>query len=260
MCSLMLFDLVRPHPEGLFGFAEPWALLLVAVTAVLIGAAVQSMIGLGLGLIAAPVISFLDPTLMPGVVLITAVLLPLLTLLQEWRHVDWRGVAWGVPARVPGTILAVWVVAVLEPRFLAGLIGVMVLVAVGLSVWSVRVRITPVSLVAAGALSGLTGTATSVGGPPMALLYQYERPARMRATLAAFFLVGATVSLAALGLGGQLDERTVAVGLLMIPVVAAGFGLGNLLRRWVNASMLRVVMLCVVTLSAFGLLLQVVLG
>ena len=28
----------------------------------------------------------------------------------------------------------------------------------------------------------LAGTATSIGGPPMALLYQYEEPARVRAT------------------------------------------------------------------------------
>ena len=256
----MLFDLVQPAPEGLFGSAEPWALLLTAVTAVLVGATVQSTVGLGLGLVAAPVISFLDPTLMPGAMLIAVILLPILTLAQEWRHVDWKGVAWGVPARIPGTIVAVWVVAVLEPRVLAGFIAVMVLAAVGLSVWSVRIRITPLSLVAAGGLSGFAGTATSVGGPPMALLYQYEEPARVRATLAAFFLVGSTVSLAALALGGQVDDRTVVVGLIMIPFVGSGFLLGNVLRRWVDASRLRVVMLCVVTMSAFGLLAQVVLG
>ena len=256
----MFFDLVNPAPEGLLGSAEPWALLLVAVTAVLAGATVQSMVGLGLGLVAAPVISFVDPTLMPGAMLIAVVLLPVLTLAQEWRHVDWRGVVWGVPARVPGTVLAVWVVAVLEPRVLAGFVAVMVLVAVGLSVWSVRVRITPASLLVAGGLSGFAGTATSVGGPPMALLYQYEEPARVRATLAAFFLAGSTVSLAALTLGGQMDGRIVTVGVLLIPFVGIGFLLGNVLRRWVDAPRLRVVMLCVVTVSAFGLLTQVALG
>lgn len=242
------------------GTAELWVVLLVAAAAVMAGAAVQSAVGLGLGLVAAPVISFLDPTVMPGSMLIAAVLLPTLTLLQEWRQVDWRGVAWGVPARLPGTTVGVWVVAVLEPRALAGVIGAMVLGAVVLSVWSFRVKISPVSLMAAGCLSGITGTATSVGGPPIALLYQDEPPARVRATLAAFFLFGATISVAALTVGGQMDMRTVVAGLAAIPCVGIGFGLGNVLRRRIETGRLRIAMLCVVAASALGLLVQAGFG
>ncbi|MFD6953711.1 MULTISPECIES: sulfite exporter TauE/SafE family protein [unclassified Nocardiopsis] len=237
-----------------------WTFVVLAALAVVTGAAVQSTVGLGLGLVAAPVISLLDPTLMPGALLVAVIILPALTLLQEWRHVDWHGIAWGLPARLPGTVLGVWVVAVLEPRALAGAVGAMVLVAVVLSVWSLRVRITPASLVAAGTLSGFAGTATSVGGPPMALLYQHEEPARVRATLAAFFLCGGAVSLAALTLGGQMDLRTAVVGALAIPLVGVGFLAGNVLRRRVNAAWLRVAMLCVVSASALGLLGQAVFG
>lgn len=257
---LMFADLLTPTAHGLFGQIDAWVFLLVAASAVLAGAAVQSMVGLGLGLVAAPVISFLDPTLMPGSLLIAVIILPMLTLLQEWRHVDWRGLAWGLPARIPGTVLGVWVVAFLEPRALAAVVGVMVLMAVILSVWAFRVRITPASLVAAGSLSGFAGTATSVGGPPMALLYQYEPSERVRATLAAFFLFGGAISLLALGVGGQLDERTVAAGVAAIPFVGIGFLVGNRLRRWVDPGRLRVALLCVVTVSAIGLLVQAALG
>lgn len=256
----MLSDLLRPVPGSLFASADPWVLLAVAGAAVLAGAIVQSSVGLGLGLVAAPVISFLDPSLMPGAMLITVVLLPVLTLVQEWRHVDWRGVAWGVPARLPGTVLGVLVVAFLEPHALAATVGVMVLTAVVLTVWSFRVRITPASIVTAGALSGFAGTATSIGGPPMALLYQYEDPPRVRATLAAFFLAGSTISLGALSLGGQLDTRTVVAGFMAIPLVAVGFVLGNVLRGHVSPRVLRLGMLGVVTLSAMGLLVQAALG
>ncbi|WP_116247162.1 sulfite exporter TauE/SafE family protein [Nocardiopsis sp. FIRDI 009] len=256
----MYTDLLEPVSAGPLGAADTWVFVVLAGTAVLAGAAVQSTVGLGLGLVAAPVISFLDPTLMPGAMLIAAVLLPVLTLVQEWKHVDWRGVAWGLPARLPGTLAGVWVVATLQPRALAGLVGVMVLTAVVLSVWSFRVRLTPGSLVVAGCLSGFAGTATSVGGPPMALLYQYEPPSRVRATLAAFFLFGASVSLAALGAGGQLDARTVVVGVAALPFVGAGFALGNVVRRRIDGARLRVAMLCVVTVSAIGLLGQAFLG
>lgn len=256
----MFADLLTPTSHALFGQIDAWIFLLVAATAVLAGAAVQSMVGLGLGLVAAPVISFLDPTLMPGSLLIAVIVLPMLTLVQEWRHVDWRGLAWGLPARVPGTVLAVWVVAVLEPRALAAVVGVMVLVAVALTVRSFRVRITPVSLVAAGTLSGFAGTATSVGGPPMALLYQHEPPERVRATLAAFFLLGGALSLLSLGIGGQLDGRTAAAGIAAIPCVGLGFLVGNRVRRWVDPKLMRKALLCVVTVSAIGLLTQAALG
>ncbi|GHD16295.1 hypothetical protein GCM10007147_04230 [Nocardiopsis kunsanensis] len=256
----MLSDLFRPEPGSLLASVDPWVLLAVAGTAVLAGAVVQSSVGVGLGLVAAPVISFLDPSLMPGAMLITVVLLPALTLIQEWRHVDWRGIAWGVPARVPGTVLGVAVVAVLEPRTLAAVVGVMVLAAVVLTMWSFRVRITPASIVTAGALSGLAGTATSIGGPPMALLYQYEDPPRVRATLAAFFLAGSTFSLGALTIGGQIETRTVVAGVVAVPLVAVGFVLGNVLRGRVSPRVLRLGMLGVVSLSAVGLLVRAVLG
>lgn len=249
-------DYIGSGAGVLAGTDRFWLILLVAGIAVLAGAAVQSTVGLGLGLVAAPVISFLDPTLMPGAALVPGVVLPMLTLLQEWRQVDWRGIAWGVPARLPGIVAGVWIVATLEPRALAGLIGAMVLAAVILTAWAFRVRIHPLSLMAAGCVSGITGTATSVGGPPIALLYQYEPPARVRATLAAFFLFGATSSLAALTIGGQVDSRTALTGLAAIPGVGIGFGLGNLVRRRVDTGRLRMAMLCVVAASAAGLLAQ----
>lgn len=256
----MLEEFAQPGAQGLISTADPWVILLIAGAGVMAGAAVQSTVGLGLGLVAAPVVSFLDPTLMPGAVLIAACLLPMLTLLQEWREVDWRGVAWGLPARLPGTAVGVWVVAVLEPRALVGVVGAMVLGAVVVSVWSFRVRISPLSLMVAGCVSGIAGTATSVGGPPIALLYQYEPPARLRATLAAFFLFGVTISLAGLAVGGQLDMRTVVAGLTALPGVGIGFGLGNVLRRWIGTGRLRAAMLCVVTASAVGLLVKAALG
>ena len=256
----MLAELLTPTDHVLFGQIDAWVFLLVTAAAVLVGAAVQSMVGLGLGLVAAPVISFLDPTLMPGALLITVVVLPVLTLLQGWRQVDWRGLAWGLPARVPGTLVAVWVVAVLEPRVLAAFVGVMVLVAVAMTARSFKVCVTPLSLVLAGTLSGFAGTATSVGGPPMALVYQNEPSEKVRATLAAFFLFGGLFSLAALAAGDQIDTRIVAVGVSVIPFIGLGFLIGNRLRSRVNPSRMRTVLLTVVSVSAVGLLVQAALG
>ena len=51
-----------------------------------------------------------------------------------------------------------------------------VLLCVALSVISWRPQPTPPSLVTAGVASGSFGTATSIGGPPLAVLYQHHPP------------------------------------------------------------------------------------
>ncbi|HSI92847.1 MAG TPA: sulfite exporter TauE/SafE family protein, partial [Jiangellaceae bacterium] len=221
--------------------------LIIAGGAVLVGSAVQGSIGLGLGLIAAPVVSLLDPALIPGTVLITTALLPALTLTAEWRHVDLRGVSWALAGRFVGTIGGVWVVAVLTPQALGGLVGLIVLVAVALTVSTVRVRPTRVTLSVAGLISGVAGTATSIGGPPVALVYQHDPGPRVRSTLSAYFVVGVFVSLGALAIGGQLEQRDVVTGLTLLPFVVVGFLLARPLRRAVDGHRLRAALLIVVT-------------
>ncbi len=53
-------------------------------------------------------------------------------------------------------------------------------------------------MVLAGAASGVLGTATAIGGPPMALVWQRNTGARLRGTMSGFFLVGSVMSIAAL--------------------------------------------------------------
>ncbi len=67
------------------------------------------------------------------------------------------------------------------------------------------------NLVLAGATSGLLGTATSIGGPPMALVWQNSTGARLRGTMSGFFLVGSVLSLVLLALTGSIGHHTVVV-------------------------------------------------
>ena len=55
------------------------------------------------------------------------------------------------------------------------------------------------NVVLAGATSGLLGTATSIGGPPMALVWQRNSGARLRGTMSGFFLIGSVMSIVASG-------------------------------------------------------------
>jgi uncharacterized protein len=228
--------------------------LLIAGTAAFCGAAVQSGVGLGFGLVAAPVVAFVEPSLVPGTLLIATLSLPVMTLWSEWRHIDWHGLAWSLPARIPGALIGTWLVVVMAPRALGAIVGAMVLLAVAASLWAPRLHITPFSLMAAGMTSGVAGTATSIGGPPMALLYQHETAPRVRGTLAGFFLVGTLMSLAVLASAGELHTEQVRAGLLLFPFVIAGFAAGRPLRTRIGTHGIRVALLCVVTVSGVALI------
>lgn len=230
------------------------AFLLIAGAAVVIGATVQASLGLGLGLVAAPVVALLDPSLMPGAVLVTTAALPALTLISEWRHIDVRGMLWALGGRLIGTVGGVWVVAVLAPRTLSAAVGVMVLVTVGLTVRTVRISPAPATLSIAGAISGVSGTATSIGGPPIAIVYQHEPGPRVRSTLSGYLVVGVIVSLAALALGGQLHQREVVAGAALLPFVLVGFILSRHVRRLIAGPRLRNALLLLVTISGVVLI------
>jgi uncharacterized membrane protein YfcA len=238
---------------------DPMTYAVIAV-AVLVGATVQSAVGLGVGLVAVPVTALLEPALMPGALLMVALLMPCLTLIADHHDIHWRGLGWTVPGRVLGTVVGVWVVTTLTDRELGIAIGVVVLVAVALTWRAVTVPITRVTLAAAGFTSGITGTATSIGGPPIANLYQH-RPAReIRTTMAVYFLAGAALSLVALLLSGNLTRAQGLAAIALLPFLAFGALLGVLARRSLPAHVVRPAVLVICSASALVLLMRSVLG
>ena len=91
----------------------------------------------------------------------------------------------------------------------------------------------------AGAVSGVTGTAVGIGGPPVALLYQHQAGPVVRATLAATFLVGTVLSLTALLVSGSVGRDGLVVGLACAPLVVAGTHLGRRLHDLLDRGWLR---------------------
>ena len=237
-------------------FGVELSVIVVIAVSVLVGTFVQAIVGLGVGLVAAPVIALTAPDLMPQLGLWIAFGVALVSLAGERRHVDWRALAWALPARILGTAAGVWLVLHFDARLLGIAVAVMVLVAVGMSLRTVAVPMTGPRLLAAGFTSGVTGTATSIGGPPMALLFQRRRPEEIRATLAVFFVVGAALSLAGLTVGGSLETEPLALAVLLMPVVLVGLAAGVRLRGRLAGARFRTAMLSVCALSAVVLLVR----
>ena len=106
----------------------------VLAATLVVGAAIQGMVGLGLGLLAAPMTMLLEPDLMPDLVLWLIMVYPMVTLLREHQDIDWRGLGWSLGARVPGTVAGVAIVTAVSKNVLGVVVGVIVLASVLLTV------------------------------------------------------------------------------------------------------------------------------
>jgi len=145
--------------------------LVVASLTVAAGACLQSSVGFGLNLVAAPVLIAVDHRLVPGPAALLSLVLTILVAHREREAIDVRGVGWALVGRVPGTVLGALTVAALSERGLDIGFAVLLLVAVALSASGYALPRTPPTPVGVRALSGFMGTTTSIDGPPMSLIY-----------------------------------------------------------------------------------------
>jgi uncharacterized membrane protein YfcA len=208
--------------------------------AVLLGSLLQVSIGFGIGLIAAPVIALVDPSLVPSVNLVLACGVTTAVLIQDGAALDLRGAGWALAGRVPGVIAGAMLVALLSTRSLAVLVSLMVIVGVVATVSGFHPRPTTGAVVVAGAMSGLMGTATSIGGPPMAMVWAQFAGARLRSTMGAFFLVGSAMSLGALAIAGSVQLTDLWYALFLAPAAALGMALARPVGRRLDVRRTRV--------------------
>lgn len=232
----------------------PITVVVLAGLVVLAGAVVQGSVGFGMNLVAAPLLALLHPELVPVPILIAGTVHAALSLLREHAHADWTGVGWAMLGRLPGTALGVLAVAVLPLRGLTIVVAASVLVCVVLSVISWNPRPEPRSLAVAGVASGAFGTAAAIGGPPIALLYQHSKGPTVRATMAAYFVLGSVLSAAALAAAGEVAANHLVSAALLVPFLLAGFAVSGPARRWLDQRWLRPAVLAI---SAGGALLLI---
>lgn len=217
---------------------------------VVIGAVLQGSIGFGLGVFAVPLLLLFAPQTVPGPLLASSVVLTMLLTHRERRDVRWRDLGWAIVGRVFGIALAVLVLAVVSADRLGLLSGLFVLVAVGITATGLRLPTRPGVLAVAGLLSGFLGTAVSIGGPPMALLYQHETGPSIRGTLSAFFVVGVTMSLIGLAMVGRFGLAEMRLAALLIPAVLVGYAVSRRLARILDRGYLRPAILIMSALTS----------
>lgn len=226
--------------------------LVFASIVVAVGSLVQGSIGFGVNVVAAPLLVLIDTAFVPGPALASATVLTLLIGNRERHAIDMAGFGWIFVGRLPTSIGTALIVAILPDAMLAVVLASVVLVAIGLSLLGWRVRRTPPTLVTAGALSGFMGTISSVGGPPIAMLYQDEHGPVVRSTLSVIFAVGAVMSLLMLGLVGRFGPQEAVLTLVLVPGTIAGFAASRWTVGWIDRGLMRPAVLGLSAVSAIS--------
>jgi uncharacterized protein len=209
-----------------------WGVLLVLIAATAGGAA-QSALGFGAAFTTVPALAIVAPELLPGAVLVALLPLSVVMLLQGLSSTDVRAAMRLTVGRLPGIAVGTVAVALLPTRGLTVATGLLLLVAVVVSVGGWTVTVTPGSELVAGFLSGVTGTAAALGGPPIAILYRERGATTLRPTLALVWAVGLLPIIGSLWLAGEFTAEQARAGALLGVAMLVGLvAAAPLVRRW----------------------------
>lgn len=213
--------------------------LAIAAFVIVFGSVVQGTIGFGLALLAAPFIAILLPEAIPVTLVLVAWPMGAVTALREHHALDRFALVWMLAGAVPGTLLGLAIIRAASAETLGVIVGVTTLLGVLAAMATPPIPVTRTSAGMAGFVGNVTGTAASVGGPPVALLFQHHRGPTVRSTLGAYFAISATLSVVGYALTGEitLDRFLLAVGLL--PAVLFGAWLSRHLHGLVDQGWLR---------------------
>lgn len=253
-------DRHRRSADGRPDTVEPMLPLLVVVV---LGAVLQRVTGLGFALVVSPVIALLlGPEEGVLVVNACAVLTSSLLTYRLRALVDWRRFARLLPTALLGVIGGALLTVAASRPVLEVLVGSLALLGLLASVLVARLRRADgdgglPAAGAAGFLSGLMSSAAGVGGPAMvvySVISGWEQR-RFAATLQPFFVsIAGSAIVAKLVAGASFDGLLRLESLLLIPALAVGLLLGELLAARLPARVARIGLLAVASIGSVAII------
>ncbi len=230
--------------------------LLVANAVIFVAAALQAATGIGFAMVAVPLLALISLAWIPAPMLICNIALSVILMSRGRAALDSTEGPPLVAGLTLGTFLGASVLTLFDERWLGVLIGGIIVVAVTSSLVTPPIRITRPRLMAGATLGGATGIIAAMHGPPLVLLYQRERPEKVRATMAGVFIFGCLLALGSLWLAGLLGWEQIWRGLVLLPGVALGYLIGRALGGRMSPGAVRYAMLGVSGAAGLALLIK----
>lgn len=237
----------------------------VALVAVLIGAAGQRMIGMGWGLVVTPAVALVaGPLAAVLVVNLYGALACLIILPRVWHDIDWKRLLWllvpAIALMVPGLLLA----RALDTDLLRVIVGLIAVVGVVVSVAVTRTarRLDGAGVrIAAGSTIGLLNASVGMGAPIVGLysLVSHWHDKTFVATMQPFWALvsGMIVAIRPFVAPEGAPEWPLWAWLVLGVPVVAGVLLGDRLAHLVNRAVVR---WAIILLSVLGGLALIVTG
>lgn len=197
--------------------------ILLAMMLIFIGSFVQSSIGFGLAIVTAPILYQISPDYVPAPIIVVALFLSLINANRHKATISLKGLWMAFLGRVPGSIAGGFLLYWVDATQLSLWLGVMVLLAVVISLLPIRIQPTPNRMMIAGFFSGFFGTSSGIGGPPIALLLQHQEANLIRANLSAFFVVSSLLSLVIQAQIGYMSIQHFYLSLPLLPASYLGY-------------------------------------
>ena len=227
---------------------------------VLFASCMQGSIGFGLGMIASPLLVIVRPDLVPATIILLAINISIAAFLRERRLVDWSVVLWASIGRIPGIVAATIAVATFSHTGLSLTLATAVLIGVAFTLVGWKPAASRPNMMIAGAASGLFGTSTGIGGPPIALIMRSADGSTARATISAYFVVGSLLSLTGLAVGGQLSLTHLLYAAGWAPFMVVGILLSGFVIKRASTPLLQALAAGISVLGALTVIGQALLG
>ena len=130
---------------------DPTALL--AMTMIFLGSFVQTAIGFGLAIVSAPILIIIAPQYVPAPICLVALFISLLNSLKHRNSIELGGLKMAILGRIPGSIAGATLLVFVSTQSLSLWVGLLVLLAVFISIMPFRIEPTPRRMVIAGFFS-----------------------------------------------------------------------------------------------------------
>lgn len=223
-------------------------------------ALVQSVVGFGYALLAAPILTLImGPKEMVVFLLFSGLYLRVYMFYRVHKEVVLRDIKYLILGNILGIIPGIYILKVINVPMFKLFIGVVLLISVALINFKLKWKSRSLTFdgLLFGFLSGFLGSSTSVSGPPivMYMLNTFEEKSKLRTTMIAFFTFGTILTLTGLFIAGTF-KPSAAFGLPIysIPFVMLAAKIGEKIFYRMNQEKFRKLIIFLILISAVALL------
>ena len=246
---------------NILGYFSSLDFYLIILFLIILGAITQSAIGIGFG-IPAGILVLLEPSMVPSCIILMGSFLALSNAMLSYKDIIKVDLIYSYTGRVIGSILAMPLIFLtLGTDYYLIIFGVLLLIATYLSAKKWNIVATKKNITIAGTASGIMGTLTGIGGPPMAIVYQNSSAPKVVATLNMFFGIGALFSVLLFVYFDLINLPEVMKSIYLSPGLVIGTYIGRrgIVRKFVNRN-LKNLIIAVCFISALVIILDAILS